>query len=579
MLELDKNHMQTDRASLVAELVKAGAKFKGNACTCPFHKDHNPSAGVFESDLGIWRFKCQACGAKGDYFDIKAKNEGKTLAEIFTEGNGKPETPVKTERYYKKLSDIAKDIPGTVQTWYVYKNPTKGLVDLAVFRVVDESGRKTFRQASRGKQGYVLRAPAKPWPLFQRKEIAEAKTVVVVEGEKDAKALLEYGIAATTSPCGAGKAQHADWTPLAGKSVVLWPDNDEPGHKHVKDIEKILQTLDPPPRIAVLKPAELDLAEKEDASDLIEQLKAAGYDKAQIQQELRGIIDNAKPHGIAANIAEHYESAIRGEIRAVQWPWPTLSYYSKALLPGTVTLLCGSAGASKSFMLLQALAYWHENGIKIVCFQLEEHRDFHLVRALAQKADNADLTDPDWARENPESARQAYTQHEGFLDSFGARITAGPEKQWALPQIANWIEEQAKAQCRVIAIDPITAAMQTAQPWIADNAFLQGIKQLAQKYKCSIVLVLHPSKVFSRPDMNQMAGGASYSRFAQAILWLQNHDSLVSTVKTSVGTDECRHNRTLWVLKARNAKGTGMRLAYDFSGDNLTVSEMGTISK
>ena len=61
MLNL-KNQKKRDRAALVAELERAGAKFKGNAFLCPYHDDHRPSAGVFQADDG-WRFKCQSCGA------------------------------------------------------------------------------------------------------------------------------------------------------------------------------------------------------------------------------------------------------------------------------------------------------------------------------------------------------------------------------------------------------------------------------------------------------------------------------------------------------------------------------------
>ena len=45
---------------------------------------------------------------------------------------------------------------------------------------------------------------------------------LTVEGEKVVHALHDYSVVATTSPCGAGKAKHPDWTPLAGKNVILY---------------------------------------------------------------------------------------------------------------------------------------------------------------------------------------------------------------------------------------------------------------------------------------------------------------------------------------------------------------------
>ena len=70
----------------------------------------------------------------------------------------------------------------------------------------------------------------------------ESESVAVAEGEKCVHLLHDVGIVATTSPCGSRKSQYADWTPLAGKAVYLWPDNDGNGKKHMEDVEKQLST-------------------------------------------------------------------------------------------------------------------------------------------------------------------------------------------------------------------------------------------------------------------------------------------------------------------------------------------------
>lgn len=576
MLKTDKDTIRADRSALITELEKAGAKFKGNACICPYHEDNTPSAGVFEDDMGVWRFKCQACGTKGDYWDIKARNEGKTLADVFGE-NSHSKQPA-TPKVYATIEQAEQTIPGQIEARYAYTNPATNKPELIVLRAVTTDG-KTFRQISPANGGFVFKAPPKPWPLYNRGRIQNADTVVVVEGEKCVHALHDHSAVATTSPCGAGKAQHADWTLLAGKNVVLWPDNDEAGRKHMADVEKILQNLEPAPRISVLEPTELDLDEKEDAADFVEQLQNASCSKAEIQQELQDTLSKAKPKGIAAEVGNHIEAAISGLIMAVEFPWGYLSQCSKALLPETVTLLCGSAGASKSFMLLQTLAYWHDGGIKTACFQLEEDRKFHLTRMLAQKSGLAGITDPDWVKTNGDQARQAYTDHQAFLDGFGSRMWAAPETEQTLDQIAHWVTDRAKSGCRVIAIDPITAAAQSPKPWIQDASFLGKIKRIAGDYGCSVVLVTHPAKSFSGPDMNQLAGGAAYSRFSQSILWLETHEPKTSRIKGAVGTADCEHNRTVRILKARNARGTGFRLAFQFSSESLTLNELGVIIK
>jgi putative DNA primase/helicase len=75
----------------------------------------------------------------------------------------------------------------------------------------------------------------KPRPLYRLPDLAARPDdqVLVVEGEKAADAarrLLDgLPIVVTTWPGGAKAVRHADWSPLAGRDVVLWGDADEPG--------------------------------------------------------------------------------------------------------------------------------------------------------------------------------------------------------------------------------------------------------------------------------------------------------------------------------------------------------------
>ena len=54
--------------------------------------------------------------------------------------------------------------------------------------------------------------------------------MVLVEGERCAQALIDAGIVATTAMNGAkAPVAKTDWSPLAGKAVIIWPDRDKPG--------------------------------------------------------------------------------------------------------------------------------------------------------------------------------------------------------------------------------------------------------------------------------------------------------------------------------------------------------------
>jgi uncharacterized protein (DUF927 family) len=67
--------------------------------------------------------------------------------------------------------------------------------------------------------------------------------VFVCEGENCADALNKIGVLALTSG-GAQSAEAADWTPLSGRNVVIWPDNDDAGASFGQTVASILQRLE-----------------------------------------------------------------------------------------------------------------------------------------------------------------------------------------------------------------------------------------------------------------------------------------------------------------------------------------------
>ncbi len=76
-------------------------------------------------------------------------------------------------------------------------------------------------------------------PLYLLHRLAGDSTVWIVEGEQKADALAKLGLCATTSG-GATSADSTDWTPLEGRTVIVWPDNDAPGRTYAGDVSEIL---------------------------------------------------------------------------------------------------------------------------------------------------------------------------------------------------------------------------------------------------------------------------------------------------------------------------------------------------
>jgi hypothetical protein len=122
-----------------------------------------------------------------------------------------------------------------------------GKIIASVMRFDLPNGEKTYRpwcfKNVDGREKWVMGAP-NIRPLYNLPEVAVSPTVVLVEGEKCADTLRTLGIAATSSMQGAkAPVDKTDWTPLAGKKVVIWPDNDQPGFDYAKSVAGKLQSL------------------------------------------------------------------------------------------------------------------------------------------------------------------------------------------------------------------------------------------------------------------------------------------------------------------------------------------------
>lgn len=135
-------------------------------------------------------------------------------------------------------------------------------------RLKHANGEKWIRPMRLGANGFELKEPAfsdgKPLYLLHRLAASPNASVWIVEGEQKAEALDRLGLIATTSG-GASSSESTDWQPLAGRTCVIWPDNDEPGAHYATAVRRILEGLGA--TVSSLDVAALGLPEKGDVMD------------------------------------------------------------------------------------------------------------------------------------------------------------------------------------------------------------------------------------------------------------------------------------------------------------------------
>jgi putative DNA primase/helicase len=115
----------------------------------------------------------------------------------------------------------------------------------------DEKGDKEIRPLTFGRMSdeapgierWEWRSWPVPAPLYGLHTLEEDSTAVVLvaEGEKTADAASELfpDLVAVTSPGGSNRAHNADWSPLKGRSVVVWPDQDGAGRKYGAEVARL----------------------------------------------------------------------------------------------------------------------------------------------------------------------------------------------------------------------------------------------------------------------------------------------------------------------------------------------------
>lgn len=137
---------------------------------------------------------------------------------------------------------------------------------LGLFMPVEPSGKwEELYPAGRGKK-----------PLYNLSGILSAsidQPVYIFEGEQKADFANGLGLVATTCG-GAGSIATTNLEPLAGRRVIIWPDNDEAGEKACKKLIGLLSST--ACQLSRVDITGLGLPPKGDVIDWAEQLKQAG---------------------------------------------------------------------------------------------------------------------------------------------------------------------------------------------------------------------------------------------------------------------------------------------------------------
>lgn len=263
------------------KLDKDGNEFR--AC-CPFHGEKTPSFTAYPDPRKGWKFHCFGCGVHGDVIDFVRERYGYAdngEALRFLTGEDAGRRALSTAEYKEATNpydgyDIIKppaaapEILAGVRSAPIL-NPKRVNPDNGKPKVITYTPKMVFPYRNRKGDllGYVLRVEfdgrkitpgvwwtenkaasfcgwahgsyPEPRPMYGLELLDANPTaqVLIVEGEKCADAgnrimrALGVNVVALSWMGGGKSIAKTYWKSLRGRSVIIWPDNDEEGWKTV----------------------------------------------------------------------------------------------------------------------------------------------------------------------------------------------------------------------------------------------------------------------------------------------------------------------------------------------------------
>ncbi|MBK6938800.1 MAG: AAA family ATPase [Planctomycetes bacterium] len=214
-------------------------------------------------------------------------------------------------------------------------------------RISYSDGSKIFRWADPSGAWHSGSLDLDTLPLFATERIREFPDDAVrfvCEGEKSANALLEVGTLALDCWRFGHLSERQALAVLSGTDVVLWPDNDVPGRKHMAQIASALRGKAKSIRFVQWTEA----PPKGDAADCVAKLRSSELDDAAIRLRIASMIVEDAPaesgaHGLRLTTLDKIAA------EPITWLW------TGRIARGKITLIAGDPGLGKS-MLTHELA-------------------------------------------------------------------------------------------------------------------------------------------------------------------------------------------------------------------------------
>ena len=321
---------------------------------------------------------------------------------------------------------------------------------------------------------WILARPEAPLPIYLSDGDTEGP-VLIVEGEKamrGAENLYQGQVCCHHGGVNNWKEGKSDWTPIYGRKVLIWPDNDEAGLKFATELKAYLNSKKC--QVEIIKIPE-DFAEKDDlwdaaANSYFDSLESfAAYIENNLDRSVRGSFELMSIADMEANIKEP------------EW------LIDQILERNTIGSIFGSPKSGKSLISLSMMmaisngTEWFGHSVKqtpVVLFCGEGERSMH-KRILA------------WAKFNEQSVRDNPFR----MSNRPARILDDADFALIMQTLKNTYEELGDIGC--VCIDTLQRNWGGGDENSSSDMgkFIQRVDEIKYEFDCNVTLVHHSGHV------------------------------------------------------------------------------------
>jgi len=499
-------------AEQIAQALGGRKSGGGWVAKCPAHDDRRPSLSLSDSgDKVLWR--CHAgCTQEAVQGALEQRGllNGKSAADV---------APNPSRRRVPK-GELVSPIPAGVKVplpahkklgkpnqTFIYRDQD-GQALSVVARFDTDDGKQILPLTMWRVDGefcWRWKALPAPRPLYGLDQLPDIGPLLIVEGEKCVDAARKLGYCAVTSPNGSAAAKQADWTPLAGRDVVVWGDADDAGAQYAETAGRILAGLQC--RVSYVHPDN----------------KPSGWDAADATEgEAQALIESAcsTPWGRSTEINSKLFDPVKSQIglRTFTEPQAGVEFVVEDLFSNDVGLLIAPGGVGKSTLvqnmslriILGGELFGHRvsrSGPVLVISGEDDVRRFR--HRLAGLADQSLMPDT-------EQEKIARALHFEDMSAAGFRLAEFDGQNIITTGAASeLVDAYQQVRPALVVFDPLVSFGPGERAVNdAEHSVIQAARYIRKGLNCPVLLIHHTGKQVARDNVIDQYAGRGGSALA-----------------------------------------------------------------